>query len=98
MLDVHYKGQHQEIKPGLIFSREGRFAVPAVLPGSKNAIMTLDEPKFPGGAVLSTMNVPDASEIVMLDVSTKPMIGLVWFGTLLYTLGGLIAYRRRAAE
>jgi cytochrome c biogenesis factor len=35
---------------------------------------------------------------VQIDVSTKPGIGFVWIGSLLYTLGGLVAYRRRARE
>ena len=38
------------------------------------------------------------TEAVWVDVSTKPLIGLVWLGTLLYSLGGFIAYRRRAKE
>jgi hypothetical protein len=48
--------------------------------------------------VLRTLNAEDATETVLVDVSTKPMIGLVWLGALLYTAGGLIAYRRRASE
>jgi hypothetical protein len=60
--------------------------------------MNLDRPNFPQGAMFSTTNVPDATETLYLDVSTKPMIGLVWLGTLLYTAGGLVAYRRRALE
>ena len=47
---------------------------------------------------LQTYNVPDATEAIRLDVSTKPMVSLVWMGTLLYTLGGLVAWRRRAGE
>jgi hypothetical protein len=61
-------------------------------------ILNLDQPQFPQGAMLSTTNIPDPAEVVYLDVSTKPMIGLVWLGTVLYTLGGLVAYRRRALE
>ena len=45
-----------------------------------------------------TLNAPDPTEAVMVDVSTKPMVWLVWVGTLLYTLGGFVAYRRRALE
>jgi len=45
-----------------------------------------------------TYNAPDEQEVVFVDLSTKPFIWLVWLGTLLYTLGGLVAYRRRATE
>jgi hypothetical protein len=33
-----------------------------------------------------------------IEVSTRPMIGFVWIGTILVTLGGLISMRRRALE
>jgi cytochrome c-type biogenesis protein CcmF len=46
-----------------------------------------------------TFNAPDASgEAIFVDVSTKPFIWLVWIGPVLFTWGGLIAYRRRAKE
>jgi cytochrome c-type biogenesis protein CcmF len=45
-----------------------------------------------------TFNAPDPGDAIFVEVSTKPLIGFVWAGTLLYTLGGLIAYRRRITE
>lgn len=45
-----------------------------------------------------TFNAPDSGDVIFVDLSTKPLIGFVWAGTLLYTLGGLIAYRRRILE
>ena len=46
-----------------------------------------------------TLNAPDPTgEAIFVDVSTKPLIWLVWIGPVLFTWGGLIAYRRRAAE
>ncbi len=45
-----------------------------------------------------TFNAPDPTDTVYVSVGTKPMIWMVWLGTLLFSLGGLIAYRRRARE
>lgn len=45
-----------------------------------------------------TFNAPDDQEVIFVDLSTKPFIWMVWLGTLLYTLGGIVAYRRRALE
>ena len=45
-----------------------------------------------------TYNAPDDQDVIFVDLSTKPFIWLVWLGTLLYSAGGLVAYRRRAAE
>jgi cytochrome c-type biogenesis protein CcmF len=45
------------------------------------------------------MNAPDEmGEAIFVDVSTKPLIWMVWVGPVLFTWGGLIAYRRRATE
>lgn len=45
-----------------------------------------------------TYNAPDDQDVIFVDWSTKPFIWLVWLGTLLYTAGGLVAYRRRSLE
>jgi hypothetical protein len=78
--------------------RNGMETVVARIPGTENGIVSFDKFNPPQGAQLSTTNLPDPTEWLLIDVSTKPMIWLVWAGTLLYTLGGLIAWRRRALE
>lgn len=45
-----------------------------------------------------TFNAPDASDLTYISIGTKPMIWLVWLGTLLFSVGGFVAYRRRARE
>jgi hypothetical protein len=101
LIDVTYKnGSTVSLKPEMILDpRGGSISAPVAIPGAPNAVLTFD--KFDGPvapAQFSTTNVPDSTETLMIDVSTKPMIGLVWLGTILYTLGGLIAWRRRALE
>jgi cytochrome c-type biogenesis protein CcmF len=48
--------------------------------------------------VFETFNAPDPQEGVVVSLGTKPLIWFVWLGTILYSLGGVIAYRRRALE
>ncbi len=98
LVDVWYKGQKTSVTPEIVMNHTGTYAAHVALPGTPNAILMMDQFLPPQGAVLSTMNVPDANEAVLLDFSTKPMIWMVWLGTLLYTLGGIVAYRRRALE
>jgi cytochrome c-type biogenesis protein CcmF len=98
LVDVWYQGQKTSVTPEIVMNHTGTYTVHAALPGAPNAIIMMDQFLPPQGAVLSTMNLPDASEAVILDFSTKPMIWTVWLGTLLYTLGGFVAYRRRALE
>ena len=45
-----------------------------------------------------TWNAPDPGEMAIIEISTKPMIWLVWLGTVLFSAGGVIAYRRRWTE
>ncbi len=101
LIDVTYKGgQTVSLKPEMVMDpRGGSISAPVAIPGAPNAVLTFDTFQGPfAPAAFSTTNVPDPTESLMIDVSTKPMIGLVWLGTILYTLGGLIAWRRRALE
>jgi hypothetical protein len=98
LMDITYKGQTTKVKPEIVMRRNGMETVVARIPGTENGIISFDKFNPPQGAQLSTTNLPDPTEWLLIDLSTKPMIWLVWAGTLLYTLGGLIAWRRRALE
>jgi hypothetical protein len=100
LLDVSYQGRVYPIHPELVFDQtnQSQYAIPAQLPGAPNTIIALNDVQLPFQGSLSTSNLPDPLDMVQVDLSTKPMIWLVWMGTLLYTIGGLIAYRRRARE
>lgn len=100
LVDLSYRGKIYPIHPVLVFDQaeQAKYSIPALLPGAPNAILTLEDVRLPDQASFSTTNLPDPLEMVQVDLSTKPMIWLVWLGTLLYTIGGMIAYRRRAAQ
>lgn len=51
-----------------------------------------------GGTFAIRENSGPPIEAFELDVTTRPMIDLVWIGTLLMVLGGLISMRRRIVE
>jgi cytochrome c-type biogenesis protein CcmF len=105
-VDVTYKGETATATTKLRLQPNGGvYALPAQIPGptGSQVMLKLEQPgedqKEPLKVLtLRTLNAPDPAETVLVDVSTKPMIGLVWLGTLLYTWGGLVAYRRRALE
>jgi len=99
-LDVTYEGKIYSIEPQFVIDQAGmsRHAIPAALPGAPNAIVSISDVQLPSEVTLATTNLPDPYEMVQVDLSTKPMIWLVWVGTVLYTLGGLAAYRKRALE
>ena len=105
-VEVTYQGQTQTVTPQLRLERTGGvYSIPVPIPGpaGRQVMLKLDAPSKedtePMREVrLRTLNADDRAEAVQIDVSTKPGIGLVWLGSLLYTLGGLVAYRRRARE
>ena len=104
-VDVTYQGRTETVMPQLKLEQAGGvFALPAAIPGpdGQKVVLKLEQPGEGQTQMkalsLRTVNAPDPTEAVLIDLSTKPFIGLVWAGTLLYTLGGLIAYRRRAIE
>jgi hypothetical protein len=99
-IDVTYKGKTTSLAPRLIMDQAagGKYSIPVALPGERKPELMLSDIRLPFGADLFTSNLPDPAEMVMLDISTKPLIWLVWGGTVLYTIAGFIAYRRRALE
>lgn len=106
-VDVTYRGKTQTVTPQLRLERTGGvYSVPVQIAGpeGRTVMLKLDPPnrETPNEPMreirLRTLNADDRAEAIQLEVTTKPGIGLVWLGSLLYTFGGLIAYRRRARE
>jgi len=102
---VDYNGQRVIARPQ--FTENGKtgglYSVPAPILGPDGVqVMLRFVPPTPGenmdAVQFQTMNAPDNTEAVMVDVSSKPLVWFVWLGTLLYSIGGFIAYRRRAVE
>jgi cytochrome c-type biogenesis protein CcmF len=52
-----------------------------------------------GAVVISVLGLEEGSpETLVLEISRKPLINLVWLGAILITLGGCLAYVRRSGE
>jgi cytochrome c-type biogenesis protein CcmF len=104
LMSVTYRGQTVAVEPKLRLEKNGAYAVPVEVPGpqGRKVILKMEPPgenEEPSKQMnFRTMNAEDPLEVVLVDVSTKPGIGLIWIGSLLYTIGGFVAYRRRAQE
>lgn len=101
VLDVEYKGKKTELVPVATLGDESK---PAKLPGGGEVKIFLGEINandrlvilhFSGMPGQTTM--PDHI-VVPVEVKLKPLINLVWLGTILMMLGGGIAMRRRFVE
>jgi cytochrome c-type biogenesis protein CcmF len=101
VLDVEYKGKKTQLVPEAVLGKEVK---PANLPGGGQVVLFPDEINanermvilrfvgMPGQTVM-----PDHL-LVPVEVKKKPLINLVWLGTILMMVGGGIAMRRRFAE
>jgi cytochrome c-type biogenesis protein CcmF len=107
-VDVTYRGKTETVMPQMrLTPMGGVYAVPTRIPGpdGREVMLTMTDPSEqeegaePMRALhLRTLNAEDPTETVYVDISTKPLISLVWLGAFLYTVGGFVAYRRRAIE
>lgn len=101
VLDVEYKGKKTELVPVVVLGHDPK---PAKLPGGGEIVI------FPDGIdanerqiVLHFQNMPGQTAmpdhvLVPVEVKKKPLINLVWLGTILMLTGGGLAMRRRFAE
>ncbi|MDW8289141.1 MAG: cytochrome c biogenesis protein CcsA [Armatimonadota bacterium] len=101
VLDVEYKGKKYQLVPkaGLDGSTQ-----PAKLPGGGEVVLHTDEINATERQItLRFVGMPGQKSmpdhvLVPVEVKQKPLINLVWLGTIVMTAGGIIAMRRRFAE
>ncbi len=101
VLDVEYKGKKTELVPVAVFGKGWK---PARLPGGGEVAIFPDEINANERlVVLHFFGMPGQTTmpdhvVVPVEVKRKPLINLVWLGTIVMMLGGGIAMRRRFAE
>jgi hypothetical protein len=105
VFQVEHDGQVHEVVPTFAQEGEGRPVVtPAVVPNAGGVALDLGRVDAENGRVElrvydPTMQPPAAAPAsLVIDVSTKPLIGLVWLGTLLVIAGIIIAIGLRGKD
>ena len=88
----------QVVTPSIVVGPYGLTRVPADLPGGGTITMANVDPAQGTVelAVVSKGAVP-APETLAVELSTKPLIGLVWLGMGMLLFGALLGIRRRLA-
>jgi cytochrome c-type biogenesis protein CcmF len=105
LLEVAGYGVSAVRKPVLTIKSSGDRRSDPVALSNGNTVALLDarpDPRqimlrFEGPAV-SIAAAPPATDVVSIEVSKKPLISLVWVGTMLITLGGIISVIRRGRD
>jgi cytochrome c-type biogenesis protein CcmF len=87
-----------DVAPALAAGADGSTPVPAEIPGIGSvAVVQIDADA--GRVALHLPHEPaPAGPVAMVELSTRPLVNLVWIGALLTLLGSALAGVRRAAE
>jgi cytochrome c-type biogenesis protein CcmF len=96
-------GDTVRLEPALVMEQgsQGFSEVPAPLPGNPGGQVVISDILADQKAVvLAFPGVTDqtAPDRLVLDVSKRPLINLVWLGTTIILLGGLVVYVRRFSD
>jgi cytochrome c-type biogenesis protein CcmF len=84
------------VSPALRVNASGREPIDADLGGGE--ALSLARIDADGGRVAVGLPSAVSHSVALVDLSTKPLINLVWLGALLTVLGSVVAGIRRAAE
>jgi cytochrome c-type biogenesis protein CcmF len=94
---VERDGTAERVRPAVVVSEYGRTSVPADFGGG--GAVSLASVDADGGTIELTVRVPgqpSVPEALAVEISTKPLIGLVWAGVSVMLIGILLAIARRS--
>ena len=105
IFDVDRGGRSTEVRPSFHGGGPGGPVItPAAVPGAGGVTLSIGKVDAEGGTVEVQVFDPNLAPqapkpaSLVLDVSTKPLIGLVWIGTLLTLLGVIMAITLRRRD
>lgn len=97
VLEVTRGLQTQEVVPRMTFTRDGKQFIKADMPNGDGSIVLQDIQADAGKVSLAFSGVPgmDVMDLLVLEVSKKPLINLVWLGIVMISVGTYVSYVRR---
>ena len=98
VLEVTHGSQTSEVIPRMAFTQEGKQYIKADMPNGEGSITCFRMFKrMPVGDRCSSSGVPgmDVMDLLVLEVSKKPLINLVWIGVIMVCVEILISLVRR---
>jgi cytochrome c-type biogenesis protein CcmF len=108
ILEFTKEGKTFEVRPSLSMNKNKQHPHPAIIPdsqhGSVNPTVTLASINAEQGQIKLAFNGLDEGpstqkpEKVVVEVSNKPFMGILWIGTIILTLGSILAMHRRTEE
>ncbi len=97
VLEVTGNGKTETVVPRMAFSQTGRQYMEAKMPDGNGSIMLQDIQADAGMVSLKFSGVPgmDIVDLLVLEVSKKPLINLVWLGVVMICAGTFVSFVRR---
>jgi cytochrome c-type biogenesis protein CcmF len=91
LITVLYNGEEYNLKPGLIITKGQKKIVPAILPDTKRNIyiqeIHIDEDAITIGIERQLAQLTGAQEYLAVEVTEKPLINILWIGTIVMICG-----------
>jgi len=96
---VETGGRTVPVQPKLKLSGGQQQSMPAYMPGGGSvSIVSVDAQNGRVGLELPGTAQPRQGEVLAIEVSTKPLINLVWLGAIVMLLAGFLSTVRRALD
>jgi cytochrome c-type biogenesis protein CcmF len=97
VLEVTRGSETKEVVPRMTFTRGGKQFIIADMPNGDGSVTLQDIQADAGKVSLAFSGVPgmDVMDLLVLEVSKKPLINLVWLGVVMVCGGTFISYVRR---
>ena len=97
VLEVTRGSETKEVVPRMAFTRGGKQFIKADMPNGDGSITLTDIQADVGKVSLAFSGVPgtDVMDLLVLEVSKKPLINMVWLGVVMVCGGTFISYVRR---
>lgn len=97
VMEVTKNGQTKTVTPKVAFTQSGKKFIKADMPDGQGSMVLQDIQADAGMVSLQFAGVPgmDVVDLLVLEVSKKPLINLVWAGLIMVVLGTFISFIRR---
>jgi cytochrome c-type biogenesis protein CcmF len=99
-LKVTYQGKEYQLKPTMVY-QSSKISNPVVLPAKSGETKTLTlsninaDQKMIEVTFAGFQQGSDSEDVVLIEISKKPLMNFVWLGSILLTLGTVVAFKRR---
>jgi cytochrome c-type biogenesis protein CcmF len=97
VLEIKHGSDTGQVVPRMTFAADGKHSIKTDLPGGEGSVMLEGIQADQGKVSLTFAGVPgsEVMDLLILEVSKKPLINFVWLGIVMVCVGTYVSYVRR---